>query len=98
MILTEKEQIPKPEKEIAQKKKIPEEAEETKYYGSGINSAAINANKIKKKKRNTKKLSLWDKTGLFSSLNVLYIHNLNIIPGLVVLAVCLKTKVSFETF
>lgn len=46
MILTEKEQIPKPEKEIAQKKKIPEEAEETKYYGSGINSASINANKI----------------------------------------------------
>ena len=31
MILTEKEQIvPKPEEEVAQKKKIPEETEETK--------------------------------------------------------------------
>ncbi|ELR46686.1 hypothetical protein M91_04405, partial [Bos mutus] len=39
MILTEKEQIvPKPEKEVAQKKKIPEETEETKTYGPGINA------------------------------------------------------------
>ena len=40
MILTEKEQIvPKPEEEVAQKKKIPEETEETKTYGPGVNSA-----------------------------------------------------------
>ena len=41
MILTEKEQIvPKPEKEVAQKEKdIPEETEETKTYGLGINAA-----------------------------------------------------------
>ena len=39
-ILTEKEQIvPKPEEEVAQKKKIPEETEETKTYGPGINAA-----------------------------------------------------------
>ena len=41
MILTEKEQIvPKPEEEVAQKEKdIPEETEETKTYGPGINAA-----------------------------------------------------------
>ena len=41
MILTEKEQIvPKPDKEAAQKEKdIPEETEERKTYGLGINTA-----------------------------------------------------------
>ena len=40
MILTEKEQIvPKPEEEVAQKKDIPGETEETKTYGLGINAA-----------------------------------------------------------
>ncbi|KAI5282734.1 60S Ribosomal Protein L17 [Manis pentadactyla] len=40
MILTEKEQIvPKPKEEFAQKKKIPEETQETEIYGLGINSA-----------------------------------------------------------
>ena len=39
MILTEKEKIiAKPEEEVAQKKKIPEETEETKTHGMGINS------------------------------------------------------------
>lgn len=40
-ILTEKEQsVPKPEEEVAQKKKrTPEESEETKTYGPGVNSA-----------------------------------------------------------
>ena len=40
MILTEKEQIvPKPEEEVAHKKDIPGETEETKTYGLGINAA-----------------------------------------------------------
>ncbi|KAF3825438.1 hypothetical protein GH733_005420 [Mirounga leonina] len=40
MILTGKEKIvPKPEEEVAQKKKNPEESEETKTYGLGTNSA-----------------------------------------------------------
>ena len=40
MILTEKEQIvPKPEEEVAEEKDIPEETEETKTYGLGVNSA-----------------------------------------------------------
>jgi len=37
---TEKEQIvPKPGEDVAQKKKMPEETEETKTHGAGINSA-----------------------------------------------------------
>ena len=50
MILTEKEQIvPKPE-EVAQKEKdIPEETEETKTYGPGINAAKNKCKKSKKK-------------------------------------------------
>lgn len=40
MVLPEKEHTaPKPEEEAAQKKGIPEETEDTKTYGPGVNSA-----------------------------------------------------------